>query len=134
MLLKIGTDSFLMGVDVVYQGGIFIANRDNSHCVKSVRIRSYSGPHFHAFGLNMERYGVSLRIQYECGKMRTRITPNKVTFCKGSHYKLGQQILLQLGPTVITNCGRFVINRDSCYRSGQLLEISAQQLKLIDFC
>ena len=26
-----------------------------SHCVKSVRIRSYSGPHFPAFGLNTER-------------------------------------------------------------------------------
>ena len=83
------------------RAAFLIANRDSSHCVKSVRIRSYSGPHFRAFGLNMERYGVSLRIQYECGKMRTRITPNKVTFCKGSHYKLGQQILLQLGPTVI---------------------------------
>ena len=31
-------------------------------CMKSVRIRSYSGPHFPAFGLNAERYGVSLRI------------------------------------------------------------------------
>ena len=44
------------------------------HCVKSVRTRRYSGPHFHAFGLNTERYRVSLRIQSECGKMRTRIT------------------------------------------------------------
>ena len=26
------------------------------HWVKSVRIRSYSGPHFPAFGLNTERY------------------------------------------------------------------------------
>ena len=26
------------------------------HCVKSLRIRSYSGPHFPAFGLNAERY------------------------------------------------------------------------------
>ena len=49
------------------------------HCVKSVRIRSYSGPHFPAFGLNTERYSVSLRIQSECGKMRTRITPNTDT-------------------------------------------------------
>ena len=42
------------------------------HCVKSVRIRSYSGshfsPHFPAFGLNTGRYGVSLRIQSKCGK------------------------------------------------------------------
>ena len=28
-----------------------------SHCVKSIQIRSYSGPHFPAFGLNAERYG-----------------------------------------------------------------------------
>ena len=50
------------------------------HCVKSVHIRSYSGPHFPAFRLNTERYSVSLRIQSECGKMRTRITPNTDTF------------------------------------------------------
>ena len=29
-------------------------------CVKSVRIRSYSGLRFPEFGLNMERYGISL--------------------------------------------------------------------------
>ena len=51
-----------------------------SHCVKSVCIRSYSGTHFPAFGLNMERYSVSLRNQSECGKIRTRITPNTDTF------------------------------------------------------
>ena len=40
----------------------------------------FSSPYFPAFGLNMERsfglnterYGVSLRIQSECGKIRTR--------------------------------------------------------------
>ena len=37
----------------------------NNHCVISVRIRSYSGPYFPAFGLNLERYSVSLRIQSE---------------------------------------------------------------------
>ena len=36
--------------------------------------------HFLAFGLNTERYKVSLRIQSECGKIRTRITPNTDTF------------------------------------------------------
>ena len=34
---------------------------------KRVRIRSYSGPHFPAFGLNTERYGVTYPVQ-----MRTR--------------------------------------------------------------
>ena len=50
------------------------------HCVKRVRIRSYSGPYFPAFGLNTERYSGSLRIQSECGKIRTRIIPNTDTF------------------------------------------------------
>ena len=49
-------------------------------CVKSFRIRSFSCPYFPAFGLNLERYGVSLRIQSECGEMWTRKTPNKDTF------------------------------------------------------
>ena len=30
------------------------------HCVKSVRIRSYSDPYFPSFGLNTERYSVYL--------------------------------------------------------------------------
>ena len=51
-----------------------------SHCVKSVHIRSYSSPYFPAFGLNTERYGVSLHIQSKSGKMRTRITPNTDNF------------------------------------------------------
>ena len=50
------------------------------HYVKSIHIRRYSGTHFPTFGLNTERYRVSLRIQSECGKMRTRITPNTDTF------------------------------------------------------
>ena len=50
------------------------------HCVKSIRIRSFSGPYFPAFGLNAERYSVSLRIYSECGEIRTRKTPNTDTF------------------------------------------------------
>ena len=48
--------------------------------MKSVRIWSYSAPYFPAFGLNAERYEVSLRIHSECRKIRTRITPNTDTF------------------------------------------------------
>ena len=51
-----------------------------SSLVNGVRIRSYSGLYFPAFGLNTERYGVCLRIQSECQKIRTRITPNTDTF------------------------------------------------------
>ena len=44
------------------------------HCMKSVRIQSYSGSYFPAFGLN------TVHIQSECGKILTRITPNTDTF------------------------------------------------------
>ena len=62
------------------------------HCVKSVRIRSYSGPHFPTFGLNTERYSVSLFIQSNCGKMRSRITSNTDSFCPASKYILQDKI------------------------------------------
>ena len=50
------------------------------HCVKSIRIRSFSGPYFPAFGLNTERYEVSFHIQSDYEKIRTRKTPNTDTF------------------------------------------------------
>ena len=49
-------------------------------CVRSVRIRNYSGLHFPAFTVNTDRCRVSLRIQSECGKMQTRITQNTDNF------------------------------------------------------
>ena len=53
---------------------ISLLNRmQRHHCVKSVRIRSFSRPYFPAFGLNTE-------IQSECGKIRTRKTPNTDIF------------------------------------------------------
>ena len=61
-----------MGKEILKSGDIY--------CMKCVRIWNYSGPYFPAFGLNMERYCISLRIQSECGKMRTRITPNTDAF------------------------------------------------------
>ena len=42
------------------------------HCMKSVQIRDFSGPFFLTFGLNTERYSVSLHIQSQCGKIRIR--------------------------------------------------------------
>ena len=61
--------------------------------MKSVHIRSYSGPYFPAFGLIMERYSVSLLIQSEYGKIRTRITPNTGTFY--AVYLLDLNLLIQ---------------------------------------
>ena len=43
-----------------------------THCVECVQIRSYSGPYFLVFRLNMEIYSVNLRIQSECRKIQTR--------------------------------------------------------------
>ena len=54
--------------------------RRQDSLLENVRIWSYSRPHFSAFGLNMETYGVILRIDFKCGKMWTRKTPNTDTF------------------------------------------------------
>ena len=50
--------------------------------MKSVRVRSFSGPYFPAFGLNTEIYSASIRIQSTYGKngteklrIRTFFTP-----------------------------------------------------------
>ena len=59
---------------------LYYLNMHWRKCVKIVRIWSYSGPHFPEFALNMQRYSLSLRIQSECGKMRTIITPNTDPF------------------------------------------------------
>ena len=47
--------------------------RNSSHCVKSLRIQSFSDPYF-------PRHVVSLRTQSECRKIRTRKTSNTDTF------------------------------------------------------
>ena len=52
----------------------------NLHYVKSVRVRSFPGPYFPAFGQNTERHAVSLRINSKYGNIRTRKTPNTDTF------------------------------------------------------
>ena len=57
------------------------------HCVKSVRIRSYSSPHFPAFRLNTETYSGSLRIQFKCGKMRTESLRIRTLFMQCSVFR-----------------------------------------------
>ena len=64
----------------VLNPGLLTSKKEEHHCVKSAHIQTYSGPYFVEFRLNMERYGVSLRIQSECGKTRTKITPNTNIF------------------------------------------------------
>ena len=50
------------------------------HCVNSVRIQSFSGPSFPAFGLNTEIYRLNFHFQFECWKILTRKLPNMDTF------------------------------------------------------
>ena len=54
-------------------------SRSGQHCALLEKCL-YSGPYFPAFGQNMERYEVSLRIQTKCWKIRTTITPNADKF------------------------------------------------------
>ena len=56
------------------------------HCVKIVRIQSFSGPYFPSVGLNTEIYSLHLRIQSERGKIQTRKTLNTDTFTQGCFY------------------------------------------------
>ena len=65
------------------------------HSVESVCIRNYSGPYFPAFGLNTERYGVSLCIQSECEKIRPRINLNTDIF-HAVVIILGKQAIMKL--------------------------------------
>ena len=51
----------------------------NYHCVKRVRVRSFFWSVFFRIQTN---YGDIQSIQSECGKIRTRKTPNKDTFHK----------------------------------------------------
>ena len=59
---------------------VYLVNKYQTHCVKSVCIRSFSSPYFPSFGLNTERYSLSLRIQSKCTKIRAKKTPNTDTF------------------------------------------------------
>ena len=65
----------------------FIENEGLSkdgHCIKRVRIRSYSGPHFSRirteYGETLRISPYSVRMRENAGKMRTRITPNADSF------------------------------------------------------
>ena len=48
--------------------------------MESVRIQSFSGPYFPAFGLSMEIYRVNVRIQSELRENTDQKIPNTATF------------------------------------------------------
>ena len=70
------------------------------HCLKIVRIRSFSGPYFPAFGLNTERHGVYLRIQSECGKILNTDAFHAVWREKNFSFSIGGNVSEICGNTV----------------------------------
>ena len=73
-----GHIAIIVEIIVIYQK-LLILNK-LWYYFKSVRIRSFLDLYFSLFGLNAERYGVSLHIQSECAKIRTKKTSNTDTF------------------------------------------------------
>ena len=54
-----------------FYGILVLKNVSQQHCVKSVRILSFSGPYFPTFGLKPERYSVHTG-EYKQEKLRIR--------------------------------------------------------------
>ena len=81
---------------------------DPCYCVKSVRICSYSGTYFPVSGLNTERYGVCFCIHSECGKIRTRITPNTDTFLRNVAHRFKKFVLLKNSSLLLKHCFRIL--------------------------
>ena len=100
---------FRWSIPLGMQDSIFIQIMEwieiaNIHCVKSVQIRIFSGPHFPTFGLNTERYEVSLRVQSECGKYGPEKTPYLDTFHKVIVSSInGMHLLLKLALSMNKN-------------------------------
>ena len=65
----------------------------SKHFLKSVRIRSFSSPYFPAFGLNTQRYSVSLCFQFECRRIQTRKSPNTGTFQEVKNREIDSNLL-----------------------------------------
>ena len=91
------------------------------HCLRSVRIRSFSGPYFPAFGLNTKSYfilrscsSVSLSIQYECRKIRTRKSPDTDTFTLcNSHGKIKHKEIITWLLSIL--CRSFKTLKSYCF-------------------
>ena len=83
------------------------------HCVKSVCIWSYSGPHFSCirteWGKIRSISSYSVRMRENAGKMRTRVTANTDTFCAVqkiligfAYYLLSKQTSVWMPQTQVT--------------------------------
>ena len=73
---------------------LFILHSQYCHCVKSVRIRSYSGPYFLAFGLNTDQNNSEYGLFYAACTVNIALCDTKkaITF---SYLITGSKILIQ---------------------------------------
>ena len=78
---------FLVGQS--YTMGDEVKPCKEQRCVKNVRTRSYSGPYFPPFGLNTEKYGLSLRIQSECPENTDQINSEYGHFLRSASFTSG---------------------------------------------
>ena len=69
---------FLVSLLLLWAGKCLHAYQGTAFQVSKYGV--FSGPYFPAFGMNTEKYGVSLCIQSKCRKIRTRKTPNTDIF------------------------------------------------------
>ena len=104
--------------------------------VKSVRIRRFFGLHFPAFGLNTERYSVSLHIQSECEKIRIRKTPNTDTFYAVLitwlyHEKWQNLLLFNCIEKYALLCGVKIVNRSPGFIRSVLNSIALPSLPVL---
>ena len=78
-----------------------VSRLGEKHCVKSVRIRSFSAPYFPAFRPNTERYSTSLRIQSEC----LENTDQKIS--KYGHFSRSERVYeMVLHQVILSRVGR----------------------------
>ena len=86
---------------------------------ESVRIWSFFSPYFPASGLNTVRYIESLRIQFECGKIRNGKTPNTDTL-----FMQCRQIYTRTLPMIF--CIEFYYGKNCIIPLSQLAEAATR--------
>ena len=67
-----------------------------THCVKSVDIRSYSGPYFPAFGLSNSEYGHFVRSECDFGKNDDSVVGNETYLRFPNYWSIGIYALLKI--------------------------------------
>ena len=77
------------------------------HCVKTVRIRRFSGAYVLAFELNMEIYSPNIFNQPECEKIRTRKTPNT-----GSSHAV---VIAMIKIVIVHSFGKIIRKKNETY-------------------